>query len=154
DLLQAVHDYHLHGILDEAAAERISQLKSQLARMGDINLTAIAEFEEVKGRYEFLTTQKEDLETALMQLRSAILKINRTSRERFNEAFNGTNNMFQKVFPRLFRGGEARLELTMEGTEDVLESGVEIISQPPGKKLQSVQLLSGGEKALTAVSLV
>ncbi|MCC6807128.1 MAG: chromosome segregation protein SMC [Deltaproteobacteria bacterium] len=149
-----VSEFHMRGGLPESAADDVSHLKSQIARMGDINLTAIDEYKEVSSRHTFLVTQKEDLETALTQLRSAILKINRTSRDRFQEAFNATNAMFQKVFPRLFRGGEARLELMLEGTDDVLESGIDIISQPPGKKLQSVQLLSGGEKALTAVSLV
>ncbi len=149
-----VSDYHMRSSPPDDAADQVSALKAQLARIGDINLTAIEEFAEVSERHQFLITQKGDLEQALTQLRSAIIKINRTSRDRFTEAYNATNAMFQKVFPRLFRGGEGRLELMMEGTDDVLESGIDIISQPPGKKLQSVQLLSGGEKALTAVSLV
>jgi chromosome segregation protein len=154
DLAHEVIDFHLRAAPDGDAPERVAGLKQQLARMGDINLTAIAEFAQVKERHDFLSTQKEDLESALTQLRSAILKINRTSRERFLEAFNATNTMFQKIFPRLFRGGEARLELVQDGSDDILEAGIDIIAQPPGKKLGSVQLLSGGEKALTAVSLV
>ncbi len=154
DIEHQLTDFHMRSGLPEDASEEVSHLKSQIARMGDINLTAIDEYKTVSERHTFLVTQKEDLETALTQLRSAILKINRTSRDRFQEAFNATNAMFQKVFPRLFRGGEARLELMMEGTDDILESGIDIISQPPGKKLQNVHLMSGGEKALTAVSLV
>jgi chromosome segregation protein len=155
DLRIDLCDFHMRGLPPDNTAERVSALKAQLSKMGDINLTAIEEYDEVKKRFDFLSSQKSDLETALTQLRSAILKINRTSRERFLEAFNATNTMFQKVFPRLFRGGEARLELIKNpDTDDVLESGIDIVAQPPGKKLQSVQLLSGGEKALTAVSLV
>lgn len=154
NLEHEVIEFHLRAAPEGNAPETVAQLKQQLARMGDINLTAIAEFAQVKERHDFLSTQKEDLESALTQLRSAILKINRTSRERFLEAFNATNNMFQRIFPRLFRGGEARLELVQEGTDDILEAGIEIFAQPPGKKLGSVALMSGGEKALTAVSLV
>ncbi len=153
DLQSEVTDFHGRDLLDEDAPERIAQLKSQLSKMGDINLTAIDEFKEVSERHTFLSAQKADLESALSQLRSAILKINRTSRERFQQAFTATNDMFQKIFPRLFRGGEAHLEL-MQDSDDILEAGIDIIAQPPGKKLQSVQLLSGGEKALTAVSLI
>ncbi|MBC7794292.1 MAG: chromosome segregation protein SMC, partial [Clostridia bacterium] len=85
-------------------------------------------------------------------LKRAIQRINRASRERFQEAFDAVNEMFMQVYPRLFRGGSARLELVQ--SDDLLESGVEIIAQPPGKKLQNVSLLSGGEKALTATALV
>ena len=120
--------------------------------MGAIHLTAIEECAEVEQRYDFLTRQRDDLETALGALRQAISQINRASRERFQEAFDAVNDMFQKVYPRLFRGGVARLELTH--ADDVLDAGVDIIAMPPGKKLQNVGLLSGGEKALTATALV
>jgi chromosome segregation protein len=120
--------------------------------MGEVNMYAISEFDELNERFEFLSTHKQDLEDALGQLQRAIQKINRTSRKRFRETFDLVNAKFQEVFPRLFAGGKARLELTDE--ENLLESGVEIIAQPPGKKLQAIDLLSGGEKALTAVSLI
>jgi len=155
NLLHAITDYHTRSdLLLHKTADDIQSLKNQIAKIGDVNLMAIEEFEQVKKRFDFLDTQKQDLEQALTQLRSAILKINKASRERLQEAFHATNAMFKKVFPRLFRGGEASLELIYEGTDDILEAGVDIIAQPPGKKLQSVQLLSGGEKALTALSLV
>ena len=93
-----------------------------------------------------MNAQREDLEKALENLRRAIQKINRSSRERFRKAYDSVNEMFQKIYPRLFRGGQARLELT--NAEDLLECGIDIIAQPPGKKLQNVMLMSGGEKAL------
>jgi chromosome segregation protein len=123
-----------------------------LARMGEVNLTAIEEFNQVNERYTFLTAQKEDLEQAIAALRAAIRRINSTSKERYMEAFRLVNEKFQLVFPRLFNGGSASLVMLDES--DPLESGIEMLAQPPGKKLQSVNLLSGGEKALTAVSLI
>jgi chromosome segregation protein len=99
-----------------------------------------------------LTTQQEDLQKSLAGLQAAISKINRTTRRRFRETFDLINVKFQEVFPRLFRGGQAELRLTDE--DDLLETGIDIIVQPPGKRLQNVNLLSGGEKALTAVALI
>jgi chromosome segregation protein len=151
-LAQVAGDYHLRPLATEAEHERLGQLRQLIERMGEINLMAIEEYDELNGRHEFLATHKQDLESALAQLARAIQKINRTSRKRFRETFDAVNATFQEVFPRLFKGGRARLQLTDE--ENVLEAGVEIIVQPPGKKLQSIDLLSGGEKALTAVSLI
>src|SRR5690606_9642466 len=129
DVETELTDFHMRAGLPADAADEISRMRQQISRMGDINLTAIDEYKEVSGRHVFLVTQKDDLETALTQLRSAIIKINRTSRDRFQEAFTATNAMFQKVFPRLFRGGEARLELMLEGSDDLLEAGIDIIAQ-------------------------
>ena len=103
-------------------------------------------------RHGFLAGQKKDLEASIKAIRDAIAKIDRTSRERFARTFEVVNDRFQRVFPRLFGGGRAGLLLTEEGPTG--EPGVEIVAQPPGKKLQSVTLLSGGEKALTAVALI
>jgi chromosome segregation protein len=151
-LRRVAGDYHLRPPVTEGQRERLGQLRQLIERMGEVNLMAIEEFDELNARHEFLSTHKEDLESALTQLHRAIQKINRTSRKRFRETFDQVNAKFQEVFPRLFKGGRARLQLTDE--ENILESGVEIIAQPPGKKLQSIDLLSGGEKALTAVSLI
>ncbi len=137
---------------EEELRRRRSSLQKQVDEMGEVNLTAIQEHRELEERFEFLTSQKTDLEESLNGLQQAIQKINRTTRKRFFETFNLVNAKFQELFPRLFRGGHAELRLTNE--EDLLESGIEIIVQPPGKKLQNVTLLSGGEKALTALSLV
>jgi chromosome segregation protein len=152
ELRRVAGDYHLRPPCTEVERERLDELRQLIDRMGEINLMAIEEFAELNSRHEFLSTHKQDLENALAQLQRAIQKINRTSRKRFRETFEAVNAKFQEVFPRLFKGGRARLELT--DPENLLESGVEIVAQPPGKKLQSIELLSGGEKALTAVSLI
>ncbi|MCC6746578.1 MAG: chromosome segregation protein SMC [Deltaproteobacteria bacterium] len=145
-------DYHLRPLVTEAELQRIDELRQVIDRMGEINLTAIEEYEELNGRYEFLSTHQKDLDGALNQLQRAIQKINRTCRVRFKETFDAVNERFQVVFPRLFNGGRAKLVLTDE--QDPLQAGVEIIAQPPGKKLGSIDMMSGGEKALTAVSMI
>ncbi|MBI5495835.1 MAG: AAA family ATPase, partial [Deltaproteobacteria bacterium] len=130
----------------------VVDLRRQIDNMGEINLTAIDECRDVEERHTFLSNQQDDLTHALNQLERAITKINKTTKRRFAEAFEAINQKFTDVFPRLFRGGKAWLQMT--NPDDLLETGIEIFAQPPGKKVQSVQLLSGGEKALTAVSLV
>jgi chromosome segregation protein len=148
-----IADFHLRELSGDAEESRIRELRGLVERMGDINLTAIEESAELQKRFDFLTTQKADLELAIGRLESAIDKINRASRKRFREVFDTINAKFQEVFPHLFGGGRAHLALTDES--DMLETGVEIIANPPGKKmLQNIELLSGGEKALTAVSLL
>ena len=138
---------------DEAAGTlRQVELQRLLDEMGEVNLMAIDECAGMEERYTFLTGQKDDLEESLRGLQQAIQRINRTTRQRFLETYNLINAKFQEVFPRLFCGGRAELRLTDE--EDLLETGIDIIVQPPGKKLQNVTLLSGGEKALTAVALI
>ena len=133
-------------------SRRLEELRRQVESMGEVNLTAIDEFQDLEERYTFLSTQREDLQESLAGLQAAISKINRTTRRRFRETFDQVNFKFQENFPRLFRGGKAMLRLTDE--DDLLETGIEIDAQPPGKKLKNVTLLSGGEKALTAVALI
>ncbi len=141
------------GSFDPQTAERrLEELRRTIEEMGEVNLTAIEEYQRLEERYGFLTTQQQDLQKSMEDLQKAIAKINRTTRKRFRETFDLVNEKFQEVFPRLFRGGKAELTLTDE--EDLLETGIEIVVQPPGKKLQNVTLLSGGEKALTAVALI
>jgi chromosome segregation protein len=135
----------------ELTAE-IDELRGRLERMGEVNLAAIGEYEELTARFHFMNQQKEDLEKSINDLQQTIIKLNRICRLRFKESFESINEKFEVIFPRLFRGGKAKLVLTDEN--DVLETGVDIVVQPPGKKLQSITLLSGGEKALTAVSLL
>jgi chromosome segregation protein len=150
---EVVIDYHLRGLSGEIEEARVKELRGLVERMGDINLTAIEESAELQQRYDFLTAQKADLESAMSRLDTAIDKINRASRKRFRDVFDTVNAKFQEVFPHLFGGGKAHLALTDES--DLLETGVEIVANPPGKKmLQNIELLSGGEKALTAVSLL
>jgi chromosome segregation protein len=136
----------------EAREAELRRLKQSLDSLGDVHLGAIEEHEEVSERFRYLTEQKEDLDVSIERLRNAIARINRTSRARFRETFEAVDAEFQKLFPRLFRGGRAHLSLTE--SDDVLEAGIEISAQPPGKKLQSVNLLSGGEKSLTAIALL
>jgi chromosome segregation protein len=136
----------------QAAEKRREFLHKRIEEIGEVNLTAIDEFRELEERYLFLTTQQEDLQRSLEGLQAAISKINRTTRKRFREAFDLINTKFRETFPQMFNGGQAELRLTDE--DDILETGIDIVAQPPGKKLQNVSLLSGGEKALTAVALI
>ena len=143
------------SISDELYVESKAQLekyKEKILKFGNVNLAAIEEVDQLKERYEFLMNQKDDLEKSLQSLIEAIRKINRTTKEKFEVTFAEVNTRFQEIFPRLFRGGKAKLMLT--DPENLLETGVDIFAQPPGKKLQSMNLLSGGEKALTAISLL
>jgi chromosome segregation protein len=130
----------------------IEELRARIERMGDVNMAAIGEYEELTTRFQFMNRQKEDLEKSIADLHQTIVKLNRVCRVRFKESFEEINQKFQSIFPRMFSGGKASLVLTDEN--DYLETGVDIAVQPPGKKLQSITLLSGGEKALTAVSLL
>jgi chromosome segregation protein len=132
--------------------EALGRFRKQLQGLGDVNLGAIEEHEELSERFRFLGEQKADLDRTLESLRDAIGRINRTSRKRFRETFEQVSKHFSENFPRLFQGGKASLSLTE--TEDVLEAGIEILAQPPGKRLQNVNLLSGGEKTLTALALL
>jgi chromosome segregation protein len=136
---------------DEDAA-RAEEVRARIARLGDVNPGAMAEYDEVRQRHEFLTQQRADLERSLEDLRQTIAKLTRTSRQRFDETFVAANEKLVEVFPKVFPGGAARLELVPN--EEGGEAGVEIVVQPAGKKLQSLSLLSGGEKALTATALV
>jgi chromosome segregation protein len=138
----------------ERAEEKMATLRDRIEALGEVSLTAIDEAREVGERHAFLTAQKADLEESIGKLRSAIGRIDRASKERFKETFALVNERFQQVFPRLFRGGAAELQLVEDPANPSAEPGVEIVAQPPGKKLTSVNLLSGGEKALTAVSLI
>ena len=147
-----ISDYHLRPQVSRADEERAAELRELIDRMGEINLTAIDEWNELSKRHGFLVAQKTDLETAIGQLEQAIVLINKTSRQRFQQVFELVNTKFQELFPRCFVGGNAHLKLV--GSEDILEAGVEIFAQPPGKKNQTVELLSGGEKAMTAVALI
>jgi chromosome segregation protein len=138
--------------LDANALAELDEVVARLDRLGAINPNAEEEFAEAKERETFLTAQRVDLETALADLEAAIRRMDETSRALFEQTFHAVNERFEVLFPRLFRGGRARLELTEP--ENMLETGIEIVCQPPGKRLQSMTLMSGGEKALTAVALI
>ena len=132
--------------------QELRSLKSRLNAMGAVNLAAPEEYEALQERINFLHTQSEDLQKAMEDLKATIKDINIESRRRFKEMFDQVNENFQSVFSTLFEGGEAKLLLTE--SEDLLNAGVDIMAQPPGKKLQNLDLLSGGEKALTAISML
>ncbi|OGL46115.1 MAG: chromosome segregation protein SMC [Candidatus Schekmanbacteria bacterium RBG_16_38_11] len=133
-------------------AEELQKFKSKTEKIGLVNLAAINEYETQKARLDFMETQKKDLLDSSEALKKTISKISKTSKERFIETFNLINEKFKEVFQLFFSGGQAELRLVDD--EDILKAGVEIIAQPPGKKLQNVSLLSGGEKALTFISLL
>lgn len=137
---------------DSVAHQQIEALRARLAQIGEVHGGAIDELDELRSRHQFLTQQKEDLQRSIDDLRRTITKLNRLSRTRFRETFDEANQSLQRVFPRLFPGGRAQLILL--DAEDGAEPGVQIVVQPAGKKLQTLSLLSGGEKALTAVALI
>ncbi|MEO1034636.1 MAG: chromosome segregation protein SMC [Pseudomonadota bacterium] len=146
----------LLAALDESATlelweEKLAKLGRRIERLGPINLAAIDEFREQSERKEYLDAQFADLQSALETLEAAIRKIDRETRSRFKETFNAIDVGFKRLFPRLFGGGHAYLELT---GDDLLDAGVTVMAQPPGKRNSTIHLLSGGEKALTAVALV
>jgi len=145
----------LEGLPDDATepawAEQVTKLESRIQRLGAINLAAIDEFKERSERKEYLDKQTEDLVEALATLENAIAKIDRETRTRFKETYDKVNDGLKKMFPRLFGGGHAYMELT---GDDLLNTGITIMARPPGKRNGTIHLLSGGEKALTAVALV
>jgi chromosome segregation protein len=132
--------------------ERLIVLREKVQELGPVNLGTLEEYEELRARYEFLSKQREDLNKSIAEIEEAITRINATTRRRLREAFDMLKAKFSEVFYLLFGGGRADLILTDE--ENILESGIDIIAQPPGKRLQNINLLSGGEKTLTALSLL
>lgn len=136
----------------EEIVARINEIRAATERLGPVHVGAIDEYNELNARHEFLTTQEKDLVSAKTQLAETIAKIDETTKEMFSKAFAQIRENFEQVFRRLFGGGRADLLLTEEN--GILESGIDIVAQPPGKKPQHISLLSGGEKALTAISLL
>jgi chromosome segregation protein len=130
----------------------LARLRQQLEAMGPVNVLAAEEFGSEEERHRFLTAQRGDVARSMESLRQTIREINETSSQRFRETFTAVNEQFSRTFVELFRGGEAEMRLMDE--EDLLECGIEIVARPPGKRLQNLMLLSGGEKALTAIALL
>ena len=140
------------GPTSMTAEEALTRLKAKIDRLGPVNMMAIEQFDELEQRHVFLTTQRRDLVDSIAQTSEAIKRIDETTKVRFQEAFSAIQRNFQGTFSTLFGGGHAGLTLLDEN--DPLETGIDIVASPPGKRLQSVQLLSGGEKALTAIALM
>jgi len=137
--------------IEEMEAD-LKNSREKIAKIVDVNLGAIKEYEQLKDRFDFLETQRDDLLKAIEDLHKVIKKINRITQQKFMETFNDINEKLMEVFPRLFDGGEARLVLIEP--DKPLESGVELMIHPPGKKLTRLSLLSGGEKALSAIAFI
>lgn len=145
------------GLLEDAVAldlwrQRVESCRAGLGALGDVNLAALAEYAEVRESWRELDAQRADLQSSVTDLEQTIGRLNRLSRERFRETFERVDAAFRALYPRLVGGGEARLALTDE--EDMLETGVDIFVQPPGKRLQAISLLSGGEMAMVAIALI
>ena len=149
--LETVLENLPEGASEDLWEQELQRLHARIERLGAINLAAIEEFETQSERKRYLDAQNDDLESALETLENAIRKIDRETRQRFKVTFDKVNSGLQELFPRVFGGGQAYLELT---GEDLLDTGVAIMAQPPGKKNSTIHLLSGGEKALTAIALV
>ncbi len=130
---------------------KLSEVAAKISRLGPINLAAIEEYKEQLQRKEYLDGQDKDVTAALEILEQAIAKIDKETRSRFKETFDHVNSRIKDMFPRLFGGGTAFLEMT---GDDLLNTGVSIMARPPGKRISNIHLMSGGEKALTAVALV
>ena len=136
----------------QAVAEQVAALRQRIDEMGPVNLVAIEEYEETEQRYQFLSKQHDDLVQAKTQLLDVINRINSQTRDMFRTTFEQIRQNFQAMFTEVFGGGKADLRLMDEN--DLLESGIEIVARPPGKQLQTISLLSGGEQTMTAVSLL
>ncbi len=149
DLLESVA---LTGVNTGETLKRHVDLKDRLEKFGPINMTALEEYQENEERYNFLIDQRRDLEASIADTHKAIQDLNRRSRQQFKKAFEAVNRNFREVFQTLFGGGDCGMRLLDE--DDLLESGLEVFAQPPGKRLQNVMLLSGGEKALTVFALL
>jgi chromosome segregation protein len=132
--------------------ELYKEMRTRLENMGPVNMMALEEYQETAQRHEFLETQRQDLLQSIENTLSTIKEIDTISRQKFEEAFNRVNENFSRTFSKLFGGGQAFMRLT--DLENSIESGIDVVASPPGKKLQNVLLLSGGEKALTALALL
>jgi chromosome segregation protein len=169
DLLQSYANYQDAAVDWEKIREQIVELRGKIERLGNVNLDAITEQEDLEKRHGFLTTQLEDLNSGKCQLQQLINRLNKISRERFAQTFELIRGHFQQIFRKLFGGGKADIVLETRqiaassspdgspdssGKDDILDAGIEIIARPPGKETRSISLLSGGEKTMTAIALL
>ena len=148
----AKSNYPLALEVNPNAREEVKMLKTEIEALGPINLEAITQYDQVRERYDFLTVQRDDLLSAKESLFQTMNEMDETVKERFEEMFIGIQTKFRETFPKMFGGGHADLVLT--DPDNLLTTGIEIVAQPPGKKLQNLSLLSGGERALTAIALL
>ena len=134
------------------AQKESREIRNRLRELGDVNVGAIAEYAQVSERYQFLMEQRSDITGAMDQLKAIVDDMERTIKIRFKDNFDKVVINFEEIFRQLFGGGHA--ELRLDNEEDPLEAGIEIVAQPPGKKLQNINLMSGGEKTMTAIALM
>lgn len=147
------YEHYEHQEQDwEAVETEIAELRRKMERLGNVNLDAIAELEELEARHGFLCGQRDDLDASRRQLEQLIDKLNQESEQRFKDAFEAIRGHFRELFRKLFGGGRA--DILIENPDDMLDSGIEIVAQPPGKDLQVISLMSGGEKSMTAIALL
>ena len=149
--LQALEYRTADFVLSRAVKEN-REIRQRMAQLGDVNIGAIEEYRKVSERYDFLTEQRADISGSMDDLRGIIDDMDKTIRERFRENFNNVADNFEAVFRELFGGGSA--QLVLENPDNPLESNIDIVAQPPGKKLQNINLLSGGEKTMTAIAMM
>jgi chromosome segregation protein len=154
DLLQSYQNYKDTAVDWEKVREEIAELRGKIERLGNVNLDAIQEQQDLEQRHSFLSTQVEDLNSSKGQLQQLINRLNKVSREKFLETFELVRGHFQQIFRKLFGGGKADIVLEEAPDIDVLDAGIEIVAKPPGKETRSISLLSGGEKAMTAIALL
>ncbi|SFH50806.1 condensin subunit Smc [Tindallia magadiensis] len=152
DSLETAREKLNHPPCDKVAEYDLEKLKKEMKILGEVNIGAIEEYRRMKDRHQFLTFQKEDMEDAKDSLEKIICELDYKMTKQFEEQFREIQNSFQQVFEKLFNGGNA--ELHLQEPENVLYSGIDIVAQPPGKRFQHLSLLSGGEKAMTAISLL
>ncbi|MGB2862983.1 MAG: chromosome segregation protein SMC [Sedimentisphaerales bacterium] len=152
ELAEAYKDYTDQEVDWEGIREEITTLRGKIERLGNVNVDAIDEQEALENRHEFLSTQVQDLNSSRGQLQQLINRLNKKSREKFQETFEEIRGHFQEIFRKLFGGGKA--DVILEDAEDILDAGIEVIARPPGKETRSISLLSGGEKSMTALALL
>jgi len=152
DLAEAYENYSHEEVDWDKVREEIAELRGKIERLGNVNIDAIDEQETLEKRHNFLSSQVQDLNSSRGQLQQLINRLNKKSRERFQQTFEEIRGHFQEIFRKLFGGGKA--DIILEEAEDILEAGIEVIARPPGKETRSISLLSGGEKSMTAIALL
>jgi chromosome segregation protein len=152
ELADSYKDYRQQETDWDAVREQIAELRGKIERLGNVNVDAIDQQQQLEDRYQFLATQAEDLNQSKSQLEQLIERINKESREKFQTTFEQVRIHFQELFRKLFGGGKA--DIFLENPDDVLDSGIEIMARPPGKENRAISLLSGGEKSMTAIALL
>jgi len=152
DLAEAYENYSQEDVDWDKVKEEINVLRGKIERLGNVNIDAIDEQETLEKRHDFLSEQVHDLNSSRGQLQQLISRLNKKSREKFQQTFEEIRGHFQEIFRKLFGGGKA--DIMLEDAEDILEAGIEVIARPPGKETRSISLLSGGEKSMTALALL